>query len=354
MFSEKPPLETNPANPNEIPIVGIGPDQYEVLESELETSTDLPPLVELSFNEGHYAPDLNDLNAILRDDLNDVEDIPDTVTPDNLEASAKKIESLLHKKDRPSSITTRLKLAFVLATTLVSLKFLDIDAHASEVPVSSKATAVEIDTKESSLQQFVSQENVQLLLDDLPVYKKLLEENYSITFRFSRILALKGLAGVFRRTGSFQGELILNSQLPAEELPNLRSIVRHELDHGQQDYLLQRFEAGDSTDLPRWKYDFLQANEDGAESLGDYHIGAELEATFNDVVMQHDEGGKVNHADLVGFFTYFMKIYFTDAFRNHQEVKDYVDYLEAQVTRMSGYTLESFIAEFETKQKEQK
>lgn len=85
-----------------------------------------------------------------------------------------------------------------------------------------------------------------------------------------------------------------------EDADTYRSTIFHELVHAKQEFeLYQYFFNKDTARLPEWKMKFYLANSKDGSRI---HIGAELDAHYQQALFEKQELGKVSPPTLAGFF----------------------------------------------------
>jgi|GEM_PF-1580537 len=150
-------------------------------------------------------------------------------------------------------------------------------------------------------------------------------------------------------TDVFGGILVLtppSALTNPEDKSSLASTVYHELVHADQKYQQYKYYLkGNPDNLPEWKMKFYDADLTGLATKNKIHIGAELEAHYKQAVFEKKHDGNINKSTLAGFFTYYLRIQKTDAFKKYQEVRELVSEEYNQIVKLSGYTLNSFLEE---------
>ena len=188
------------------------------------------------------------------------------------------------------------------------------------------------------------------ILQEIELFREL-RENPEINLRVIEDTTLysQGIYGAYvADTNPFRYGGILKMtpfrMLSPEDTSSFKSTVYHELVHVEQDHELHRYFFGEKREnvIPEWKMRFYFANLPDEEK---FHIGAELDAYYRQALFEKQEMENIEKTTLAGFFTDYMVIQRTGAFRNNREVRELVSEEYERIVEISGYTLESFLSE---------
>lgn len=173
--------------------------------------------------------------------------------------------------------------------------------------------------------------------------------NSRLRFIFNEKLYEKGILGAFRPdnlnylSNIFRGTIEItppDKLTDEEDVKSFESTIYHEMVHVKQDYeLWNYYHRGNPNNMPEWQAKYYFSNLPERR----FRIGAEFEAYYKQIVFEKKELGEINKSTLAGFFTNYMAIQMTGAFREYGEIREIVSEKHEEVARLSGYTLEKFI-----------
>lgn len=259
-------------------------------------------------------------------------------------------ESFWQKIKENSKLRDALKIILIIFT----LAFPRSESLSQEKKENKEVGSKDKDKVEQVVRQVEFIQELEEIFQKYELMRDLLKEvenqpNFNLRFVANPMLYEQGIFGAFKPSPNnplsrtFQGTIEFTpfNKLDDRDKGAFLSMLYHEMIHAKQDYeLWNYFFKGNPNKMSEWQMKYYYANLPEEKN---FHLGAELDAHYEQAIFEKKEFGKIEKSTLAGFFRYYMAIQRTESFKKYKAVEKMVTKRYKEFIKLSGYTLESFL-----------